>query len=166
MPELLGRLDYPDQHIEADNRLTFMLGALAKRFPDARYIHLSRDVRLVGESYAARYDQRHGAAQRSKRVARTVVQGHWGATPLAEAWVHGLHGRSATVPTPERQAVFTAMAQTMTDNIEVFLEGRPHRTMDISEGAGHIGELWDWLGVEGDLAAAQAEFATRHNARP
>ena len=36
-----ARLDYPDRHIEADNRLSFFLGKLNARWgDDAHYVHL------------------------------------------------------------------------------------------------------------------------------
>ena len=47
---LLGpaRLAYPDGHIEADNRLSWLLGRLDEAFGDrAAYVHLTRDPEAV-----------------------------------------------------------------------------------------------------------------------
>ena len=42
------RLDYPDQHIESDNRLAWYAGRLEKRYgDDAFYVHLKRDRQRV-----------------------------------------------------------------------------------------------------------------------
>lgn len=49
-------LDYPADHLEADNRLSWMLGALHERFPDALYVHLIRDREQVARSFEARRD--------------------------------------------------------------------------------------------------------------
>jgi hypothetical protein len=49
-----GRLDYPDQHIEVDNRLAWMLGPLHAAHPDARYVHLTRDAATTARSFARR----------------------------------------------------------------------------------------------------------------
>lgn len=49
---LADRLRFPDQHIEADNRLTWFLGPLGERYPDAIYVHLVRDREAVARSWA------------------------------------------------------------------------------------------------------------------
>ncbi|MEA3462113.1 MAG: hypothetical protein U9R49_09555, partial [Bacteroidota bacterium] len=46
------RFAYPDQHIEADSRLVWFLGALDRDFGnDAFYVHLIRDKKKVVASY-------------------------------------------------------------------------------------------------------------------
>ena len=51
------RLDYPEDHIEADNRLSWMLGPLAKLYGnEAFYVHLRRD----NETTAASFERRWG----------------------------------------------------------------------------------------------------------
>jgi len=51
------RLNYPDNHIEADNRLSWFLGRLDKEYgDDAFYVHLSRDLKQTAESFAKRED--------------------------------------------------------------------------------------------------------------
>lgn len=49
------RLDYPDNHIEVDNRLAWMLGPLPGLYPDARYVWLRRDPEAVVRSYNRRW---------------------------------------------------------------------------------------------------------------
>ncbi len=50
-----SHFDYPDNHIESDNRLSWLLGRLDRRFGDrAFYVHLTRDVEPVAVSWAKR----------------------------------------------------------------------------------------------------------------
>ena len=47
-------LEYPDRHIEVDNRLSWFLGRLDERYPDAYYVHLLRRREDVVQSFARR----------------------------------------------------------------------------------------------------------------
>ena len=55
--QLSARLDYPDQHIEVDNRLVWFLGGLGRHFDDTEtfYVHLTRDPQQVARSYLERW---------------------------------------------------------------------------------------------------------------
>lgn len=49
------RLNYPDNHIEIDNRLSWFLGRLDEKYGNkAIYVHLKRDEKAVAESYYKR----------------------------------------------------------------------------------------------------------------
>jgi len=51
-----NRLDYPNNHIEADNRLIFFLSLLDEKFAtDTAYVYLLRDEKLVARSYSERW---------------------------------------------------------------------------------------------------------------
>ena len=55
---MLGRdrLDYPQNHIEADNRLSWLLGRLERKYGDeAFYVHLRRNETDTATSFARRY---------------------------------------------------------------------------------------------------------------
>jgi hypothetical protein len=55
--KLLGseRFNYPNSHIEADNRLSWFLGRLDEIYGDtALYVHLSRDIEATAQSFAKR----------------------------------------------------------------------------------------------------------------
>lgn len=43
--KLIGRLIYPDNHIEIDNRLIFFFGELESHYPNAYYVHLIRNTK-------------------------------------------------------------------------------------------------------------------------
>lgn len=47
-------LDYPDNHIEIDNRLSWFLGTMDKKYPDAFYVHLVKGD--TWKSFIKRYD--------------------------------------------------------------------------------------------------------------
>jgi hypothetical protein len=136
-------LDYPDDHLESDNRLSWMLGELGERFPEARYIHLIRAKEEVAASFAARPDY-PGASIRG-----------FGA---------GILGRGDHFMA-ERYECADRMWDVVNANIREFLREREHRTVWLFELSERLPELWAWLGCEGDLAAAVAESRVRHNAR-
>lgn len=54
---LSGRLEFPDNHVEVDNRLAWFLGGLAVRYSESEtfYVHLTRDSERVVESYLKRW---------------------------------------------------------------------------------------------------------------
>ena len=56
--KLIGenRFRYPDDHIEADNRLSWFLGTLDKKYgKEAFYVHLKRDKTKVIDSFSQRW---------------------------------------------------------------------------------------------------------------
>lgn len=56
--KLIGenRFKYPDDHIEADNRLSWFLGTLDKKYgKEAFYVHLKRDKTKVIDSFSQRW---------------------------------------------------------------------------------------------------------------
>ena len=48
-----SRFEYPINHIEADNRLTWHLGLLGRKYDgrDVFYVHLKRDPEKIAESF-------------------------------------------------------------------------------------------------------------------
>ena len=51
-----ARFDYPANHIEADNRLSWLLGRLDEKYgDDAVYVHLLRDENDTARSFTKRY---------------------------------------------------------------------------------------------------------------
>lgn len=143
---LLGadRLAYPRFHIEADNRLSWMLGRLDAEFgPNAAYVHLTRDPEAVAQSYA-------------KRVEYGIMH----------AYYHGI-----VFPAPDqdeyaRPVIDHArdMVATVTANIDSFLRGKPHvMRMRLEDAQSEFPMFWNWIGAEGDLDRAMQEWSIRHN---
>ena len=159
------RLDYPDGHIEVDNRLSWQLGRLDARYPDARYVHLLRDPEAVAQSYAARwwYDPHPPGASIPRKI-RTRLQKMPGVFVM-HAWAYSLWGREHPWDEAERLDVVRAYVDTVTSNIELFLRSRPHRTVHLETAAQDFPEFCDWISAEGDVDAAVAEFSVRHNVK-
>lgn len=141
------RFDYPDQHIESDNRLSWFLGGLARRFDDEDtfYVHLTRRRAAVARSYSRRF---HSPFHSS--MMRAFAQG----ILIRKSWAPEQHHKVARF-----------YVDTVTDNIREFLRHRPH-TMDfpLERAEELFPEFWEAIKAEGDLPAALAEFQIKHNA--
>lgn len=139
-----ARLDFPTNHIEVDNRLTWFLGALDARFgQDAYYVHLIRDAERVAHSLIQR-----------KNLTRSIVK----------AWQIGVlqGGARTTILDAARDYVRNA-----NDNIAYFLRDKPHKmTARLETLADDMPRFFEWIGGEGNLAAAISETRQRHNATP
>jgi hypothetical protein len=139
------RFAYPKNHIEADNRLSWMLGRLYQTYgDDAFYVHMTRDQNKVAESFYARYDS-PGSIVRAYHTS--VLMGASAETLLIET-CHDF-------------------CQTVNTNIEFFLRDRPHKMHFALEQATTLfPEFWERIGAEGDLDAAMAEWTIAYNQRP
>lgn len=141
------RFQYPDQHIEADNRLSWQLGSLLRENgEEALYVHLTRDRNNVVNSFLSRY-----------------------ITPqsMIDAFCSGIR---LTAPEkldqPERVQAARDYVQVVNDNITEFLSHRQN-TMQISieQIESNFPKLWERIQAKGDLNAALKEFKTPHNRR-
>jgi hypothetical protein len=140
---LLGEahFDYPDNHIESDNRLSWLLGRLDRRFGDrAFYVHLTRETRTVAASWAKRAH-----------------------TGMMNAYRYAILWHCAKDATPLEVAL--DYCDTVEQNIRLFLRDKESR-MDfpLEQARERFPEFWRRIGAEGDLSAALAEFDVRHNA--
>jgi hypothetical protein len=141
------RFAYPENHVEADNRLSWFLADLGSRFAsDALFVHLRRDPAEVAESLVRRWDNGHRA---------NIVRA------FAEAVVPHRH----EPPAEERPALARFYVDTVRANIEAFLTTVPYSmTIDLEAAKDQLPEFWYRLGAEGDLDAATSEFDRRYNA--
>jgi hypothetical protein len=142
--QLLGaeRLAYPPRHIEADNRLSWLLGRLDAAYGDnAYYVHLTRDRAKVAASFARRAD--FGIM----KAYREGILLHEGAE-LASA-----------------DAMARDYIDTVEANIAHFLKDKRHKIDFRLESAKEdFRRFWHWIGATGDIEQALAEWDTRHNA--
>jgi len=132
-------LQYPDRHIEVDNRLAWFLGRLHKMYPAAYYVHLLRNAEAVARSYAAR-----GTSEPTKILHGymfAVKQGRR-ADPLAEAG---------------------EMVATVNANITHFLRDKQHMVVNIETAVHSFPVLWRRIRAEGDMDAALVELKKRYN---
>lgn len=135
------RLAYPPGHIEADNRLSWLLGRLEDRYgADAWYVHLVRDETATAQSFVARYDRGIMLAYRTGIINKP----------------------SADVPPMDMALDYV---RTVNRNIAAFLRDKPHTmTVRLEHAQEDFRAFWDWIAAEGDLDAALAEWDVRHDA--
>jgi hypothetical protein len=133
------RLAFPDSHIEADNRLSWILGRLEKKFgDDALYVHLTRDASKVAASYDKRWDHRF-----------SLIYGY---------------NRSILMQSVYDEGAAADLVETVTANIEAFLANKSHVIkIDIDAPQREFRRFVEMIGAEGDVEAAVAEFSVRHN---
>lgn len=161
------RLTYADRHIEVDNRLVWLMGPLHRRYPDAVYVHLTRDPEAVAASFAARWtgdpppagDSMLARARRKMNLAPRP-----GVSAMA-MFAYPMLGRSRAWPATRRLDIARMMVDTVNGNIGEFLANKPHMTIDLANAADVFPRFCAWVDAEGDLDAAAAEFSTLHNAR-
>ncbi len=135
-----ARVDFPDRHIEADNRLSWMLGKLGKKYgKEAFYVHLKRDR----EATAASFNRRWG------RVSSII-----------DAYAEAILLR----PREQGLALCVDYVDTVNHNIDYFLRDKPRRMEVTLENARtDFAAFWEAIGAEGDLEAALAEWSVRSN---
>lgn len=136
-----GRLAYPEQHIEADNRLSWLLGRLDEAYGDrAFYVHLSRNVQGVADSFVRRAD--FGIM---KAYREGILMG-------------GQPGLSA-------RDVALDYIETVEANIRLFLRGRPNTMrFSLEDAAADFPVFWNRIGATGDLDRATGVWSVSHNA--
>lgn len=133
---------YPSGHIEVDNRLSWFLGRLEQSYGDnAYYVHLRRDQEATARSYVARW---------------------W-----PGSLVH-IYGKGIYLYQPknvDRLALARDLVTTVNANIEQFLSRKSHvMTVTVETATTDFAAFWQWIGAEGDLTAALAEWRISHNA--
>lgn len=133
------RLAFPDSHIEVDNRLSWMLGRLERKFgDDALYVYLTRDESKVAASYDMRWDHRF-----------SLIDGY---------------NRSILMQSVYNEGAAADMVETVTANIQAFLANKSHVIeIDIDAPNQEFRRFVEIIGAEGDIEAAMAELSVRHN---
>lgn len=136
------RLAYSPNHIEADNRLSWLLGKLENSFgKEAFYVHLQRDREAVARSYALRFDNKV-----------SIVRAY------REGILMGARAR-------ERMPLCLDYVDTVTANIAHFLRGKPNQMAFRLENAEQDWmSFWDLIGAEGDFASSLSEWKMKYNA--
>jgi hypothetical protein len=135
------RLDYPDNHIEADNRLSWFLGQLDKKYSDdAVYVHLKRERQAVAESFSKRIDF---------GILKAYEQG---------ILLHGEHRLSAF-------DIAVDYIDTVNANIELFLKDKTRKIdVSIETVTTDFPRFWEMIGARGDLDEAIKQWSINYNA--
>lgn len=136
-----SRLEYPGNHIEADNRLCWFTGRLNAIYADkAYYVHLKRSFDDVVNSFARRAD-----------------------FGIMKAYREGVYLNVKQ----ELEAEFVASdyLDTVESNIRYFLSDKSH-VLDVSLETiqADFVKFWEFINAEGDLQKALAEFEHHYNA--
>lgn len=141
------RLDFPQRHIEVDNRLSWFLGELDERYGDEPlYVHLRRDPEQVARSFARRWDSGDPAG-------------------VVTAFAGALVKRRTPWPQEQRLEVCRYYVRTVTANIETFLADKTRQmTVWLDEADEWFPLFWERVGGTGDFDAALKRFEVRHNA--
>lgn len=138
-----SRFAYPSNHIEADNRLSWLLGRLDAHFgDDAYYVHLRRDLLDTARSFQKRYDAGIMHAYRTQILMRAPKKN----------------------PDTDSLDFCVDYCRTVDSNIELFLKNKTNKMNFHLENAGSdFKTFWDWIGAQGDYQKASAEWSVRHN---
>lgn len=138
------RVSFPDNHIEIDGRLSWFLGRLEERFgDDAYYVHLTRDPVKTAASWARRF---------------TVAGG------MASAYRDGILSAGSLGTSVSREAAAADYVRTVRENVRQFLKDKTHAFhFEFEKADDHFRKFWEWIGAEGDLDAALAEWKVRYD---
>lgn len=135
------RFNYPDNHIEADNRLSWLLGRLDEKYGDnAIYVHLKRNDDETARSLVRRYYFGMIKAYRRDGV------------------LLGLPEES------DSRAVALDYCHTVNSNIELFLKYKTKKiVVDIGNIENDFTSFFEYIGAKGNVKAALAEFNIKYN---
>ena len=135
------RLAFPDNHIEADNRLSWILGRLDQVYgDDAFYVHLKREKISTAESFAKRTDFGIMKAYREGILMQELENDS--ALDLAHDYI-----------------------DTIESNIALFLKDKTHtQVFGLENAEEDFRRFWQGINAQGDLDAALAEWKTSYNA--
>ena len=134
------RLDFPEYHIEADNRLSWFLGPLEEKFgDDAVYVHLLRNREATLLSFMNRWGQKGG---------------------IIYAFEKGiLMTKNRRLSKEEKIQICGDYYDTVNANIRQFLRYKSKTlTLRIENMDTDFKEFWDFIGAEGELNKAIAAF--------
>jgi len=139
------RFDYPDWHIEADNRLAWFPGTLDRRFgKEAFYVHLLRERSKVVASYNRRW-------VRNGSLVRAYCEG------ILQIALHTLNRK-------RREEVVGDFYDQANENIRQFLKDKDKvLTLNIEEMDQGFPRFWKKIGAEGNLELAVDTFNMTFN---
>jgi len=135
------RFNYPKNHIEADNRLSWLLGKLDNNYGDgAFYVHLKRNPEDTANSFAKRIDF---------GILKAYEQG---------ILMHDIHKLPA-------YDIATDYIETVNNNIELFLKNKSHKmTLSLETMPTDFTFFWEKISAQGNLDDALNEWRINYNA--
>lgn len=135
------RFNYPANHIEADNRLSWLLGRLDQAYGDnAFYVHLQRNTQDTAASFSRRIN--FGILKAYEQGILMHEQHHLSADEIARDYL-----------------------QTVNSNIRLFLKDKSSKmNVSLQTAKTDFAEFWDRINAQGDLDAALREWDIHYNA--
>lgn len=152
------RLAYPPNHIEADNRLSWLLGDLGETFGDGPFfVHLKRERMATARSFLNRWNS-------------GIIKAYWEGVKM-HAFRDDIENKESGIlskdTTEHKLRICLDYVDTVNANIQYFLRDKTKKmSFNMEDGADDFAKFWSWIGARGDREAAIAEWATRHNATP
>lgn len=139
---LLGmdRFAYPENHIEVDNRLSWLLGRLDKIYGDnAFYVHLIRNINETAFSFIKRYNK-----------------------GIIKAYKSGI-----MMKLPKDTPPFSVAKDyciTVNTNIRLFLKDKSNKMeFKLENAKHHFRKFWSLIDAKGDIYSALNEFNITYN---
>ncbi len=135
------RLKYPENHIEADNRLSWFLGRLDEKYGDhAFYVHLKRNDADTARSFSKRYS--HGIINAYRKTILMNI-----------------------FKDSDPMSICLDYCDTVNSNIEHFLKNKSKKlTIALENIDQGFKEFWNLIGAAGDIDAALSELKNNYNA--
>jgi len=132
------RVDFPENHIEIDNRLTWFLSQLNCKYQDdAYYVHLIRDKEAIAKSYLERW-----------HLNESIVK----------AYGHGVLMKP-NIHVKDRFSICLDYVDYVEDTITNFLRDKSKvMTVNVFELKDKFPEFYHWIGAEGDLESCCNQF--------
>ncbi|MBF0099558.1 MAG: hypothetical protein HQK77_01480 [Desulfobacterales bacterium] len=136
------RLNYPENHIEADNRLSWLLGRIDKVYgAKAFYVHLKRNIYATAASFVKRYEFGIMKAYRHDGI------------------IMGLPESSDPI------SVALDYCDTVNSNIETFLKDKSLKMeFHLENAEENFRSFCESIGADVNMYAALSEFKIRYNA--
>ncbi|MES9850486.1 MAG: hypothetical protein ABW170_01475 [Candidatus Thiodiazotropha sp. L084R] len=134
------RTSYPENHIEADNRLSWLLGRIDQKFGNtAYYVHLVRG--------------------REDSITSFVKRSHFG---IMKAYKEGiLLGGNNQKP----EQIAEDYLDTIDANISLFLKDKPLKSVfRLAQAQSDFKNFWNQINAQGNLDMALKEWQVHHNA--
>lgn len=137
----IRRFNYPKNHIEADNRLSWLLGRLDEIYGDnAFYVHLKRNSQDTANSF-------------SKRIDFGILQAY-----EQGVLMHEKHQTTA-------YDIACDYIETVESNIKLFLKDKSSKmNISIETVSTDFSALWDKINAQGNLDDALKEWDINYNA--
>jgi len=139
------RLDYPNNHIEADNRLTWFLGRLDEKYGNnAYYVHLTRNIEDCANSFVKRWEYGIMKAYRSDII---------------------MCRKYDNITTEEKKLVAKDYLHTVNENIRCFLKDKTKKLyFELENATENFIHFCNQINADIDINNALNEFNIKYNA--